>query len=113
MNRTHRGRDTPPIGFEDRERHQATDCLRKLFMLGYSTLISDLIQAQTQIFKVATVAWMHTAPLAPASVHRRIDCFKHLMNKACDGKMILQRETERVFFCYAKSVYSVAAAATG
>lgn len=25
VNRTHRGRDTPPIGFEDRERHQATD----------------------------------------------------------------------------------------
>lgn len=25
MNRTHRGRDTPPIGFEGRERHQATD----------------------------------------------------------------------------------------
>ena len=23
-NRTHRGRDAPPIGFEDRERHQAT-----------------------------------------------------------------------------------------
>ena len=24
-NRTHRGRDAPPIGFEDRERHQATN----------------------------------------------------------------------------------------
>ena len=24
-NRTHRGRDTPPIGFEDRARHQTTN----------------------------------------------------------------------------------------
>lgn len=25
-NRTHQGRDTPPSGFEDRERHQTTSC---------------------------------------------------------------------------------------
>ena len=29
-NRTHRGRDAPPIGFEDRERHQATYYSRAL-----------------------------------------------------------------------------------
>ena len=29
-NRTHRGRDAPPIGFEDRERHQATNCSHKI-----------------------------------------------------------------------------------
>ncbi len=28
-NRTHRGRDTPPIGFEDRERHQSAGYLLK------------------------------------------------------------------------------------
>ena len=29
-NRTHRGRDTPPNGFEDRERHQTTNYSRGL-----------------------------------------------------------------------------------
>jgi len=33
-NRTHRGRDTPPTGFEDRARHQTTN---------YSRLKSELI----------------------------------------------------------------------
>jgi|GEM_PF-3127357 len=28
-NRTHRGRDTPPNGFEDRERHQTTNYSRR------------------------------------------------------------------------------------
>ena len=27
VNRTHQGRDTPPIGFEDREPHQRTNYL--------------------------------------------------------------------------------------
>ena len=39
-NRTHQGRDTPRIGFEDREPHQRTNYLRNIFrgilrLLGY------------------------------------------------------------------------------
>jgi len=30
VNRTHQGRDAPPIGFEDRAPHQRTNYLREL-----------------------------------------------------------------------------------
>ncbi|PLX98387.1 MAG: hypothetical protein C0622_11665 [Desulfuromonas sp.] len=35
VNRTHQGRDTPPIGFEDRAPHQRTNYLQKRLAEGF------------------------------------------------------------------------------
>jgi len=44
-NRTHQGRDAPPIGFEDREPHQRTNYLRSYYICaGDSTFIGVFLQ---------------------------------------------------------------------
>jgi len=40
-NRIHQGRDTPPTGFEDRERHQTTSCSHAGKMVERSTFIRE------------------------------------------------------------------------
>ena len=44
-NRTHQGRDTPRIGFEDREPHQRTNYLRNLFLSGNRPFSQSLRQS--------------------------------------------------------------------
>jgi len=44
-NRTHQGRDTPPIGFEDREPHQRADYLL-VIVTGILRAISNFLNTQ-------------------------------------------------------------------
>ena len=70
MNRTHRGRDTPPIGFEGRERHQATD----YSLIKQLNPIYQLDCMDSSIFMVAGVLRLNDVP----SLLHCFDGFEHV-----------------------------------
>lgn len=70
MNRTHRGRGTPPIGFEDRERHQATD----YSPIKQVNLIYQLDFTDSSLFISARVLRLNDS----TRLLHRFDCFEHI-----------------------------------